>query len=86
MVTTKGYPAPLGLMFHGSFFTQGVALGYPISPLRGCCNASTFCFQIPVLHVLTSDSWLLTPAFVSAADLIGFRARRERFFILTPDS
>ncbi len=35
MVTTEGYPAPLGLRPLGSFLTQGVALGYPISPLWG---------------------------------------------------
>jgi len=44
--------------------TQGVALGYPISPLRGCCKVSTFCFQIPVLHVLAPDSWLLTSGYL----------------------
>ncbi len=36
MVVTEGYPAPLGLRLLGSSLTQGVALGYPISPLRGC--------------------------------------------------
>ena len=57
MVATEGYPAPLGLRFLGSSITQGVALGYPISPV-GAVGGIIFldaCSILPTLKTLTPE-------------------------------
>ncbi len=55
MVAIEGYPAPLGLGLIGSSLTQGVALGYPISPRWGWLETSSSsiifdAYSIPLIY------------------------------------